>query len=157
MLRFGDITVMGAVDDRGALSVLRSHPVFVAAQQLALHPVQVRALWALLVHRSMLLRADLVPVRFGVSDGRLWVQREVHAEDVFDPALERASADKLLGALLEEAQETVAAHGGAAGLLVDSRGAPREIPFVHGNLALGLRPELPPRPVDELKPTVSDV
>jgi hypothetical protein len=136
MLRFGDVTVMGAVDDRGALGVLHSHPAFVAAQHLALHPVQVRALWALLVHRSMLLRADRVPVRFGVSQGRLWVDRVTPVEAAFDPTLERASADKLLATLLDESEEIVAAHGGAVGLLVDSRRTPREIPLVHGALRL---------------------
>ena len=71
MLRFGKVTVMGAVDDRGALAGLRSHPAFAAARSLKLHPVQVRALWALLVHHASLLRADRLPARFGVSDGRL--------------------------------------------------------------------------------------
>jgi hypothetical protein len=137
MLRFGSVTVMGAVDDRGALAVLRAHPAFVAGQHLRLHPIQVRALWALLVHRASQLRSDRVPVRFGVSAGRLWVQREIHHPgEVFDPTLERATADKILSTLLGEPEEAVAACGGAVGLLVGPDTRSRDIPFVHGALAL---------------------
>jgi hypothetical protein len=84
-------------------------------------------------------RSNRVPVRFGVSDHRLWVQREIHHPGgVFNRSLERATADKILSTLLAELEEAVAACGGTVGLLVGPGERPREIPFGHGALALDL-------------------
>jgi len=137
MLRLGDVTLMGAVDDRGALGPLRSEPTFQAATQLKLHPIQVRALWAILVHRAHLLRIDRLPLRYGVAQQRLWIDRLPAINDPKDPSLERASADKILTRLIDTSDEVLAAHGGASGLLARKTGAPRFIPFQHGVMQLG--------------------
>lgn len=138
MLRLGSVTIMGAVDDRGALQMLRSHPVFQAANNMALHPIQVRALWALLVYQATLLCPDRLPLRFGVSQGQLWVDRLPPVADVFDQTQETTSAGKLLQHLIDASEEVLAAHGGPVGLLVNADGKPREISFEHGGLRLGL-------------------
>lgn len=88
MVRLGEVTVMGAVDDRGALALLRSETTFQAASQLLLHPIQVRALWAILVHRAHLLRLDRLPLRYGVAEQRLWIDRLPAVDDPTDPSLE---------------------------------------------------------------------
>ncbi len=138
MLRLGSVTVLGAVDDRGHLKDLRSHPAFRAAETIPLHPIQVRALWALLVHRATLLNPESMPLRFGVSQHRLWVDRLPPAAEVVDPAQEQESADKLLRYLIQASEEELDAHGGTVGLLVDKNGKPRQMPFEHGVLRLGL-------------------
>ena len=139
MLRLGSVTVMGAVDDRGSLEDLRSHPAFVAAATMSIHPIQVRALWALLVHRATLLRPENMPVRFGVSQRRLWVERLPPIADVVEPVHEQAFADKLLRNLIQATEEELAAHGGTTGLLVDANGQLRQMPFEHGLLRLGVK------------------
>jgi hypothetical protein len=137
MVRLGDVTLMGAVDDRGALGSLQSEPVFQAAAQLKLHPIQVRALWAILVHRAHLLRIDQLPLRYGVAEQRLWIDRLPAINDPMDLNLERASADKILTRLIDTSDEVLAAHGGASGLLASKTGTPRFIPFQHGLMRLG--------------------
>ncbi len=136
MLRLGPVTVLGAVDDRGALEDIRTHPAFKAAEQMALHPIQVRALWALLVHRATILRPESMPLRYGVSERRLWVDRLARVRDAIDPEQEQESADKLLRHLIQASEEELTAQGGTAGLLVDANGEPRRIPFIHGVLRL---------------------
>lgn len=138
MLRLGSVTVLGAIDDRGCLEDLRAHPAFKAAETISLHPIQVRALWALLVHRATLLCPENMPLRFGVSQQRLWVDRLPPTADIIDPAQEQASADKLLRHLIQASEEELYAHGGTVGLLVDANGEPRQMPFEHGVLRLGL-------------------
>jgi hypothetical protein len=137
MVRLGDVTLMGAVDDRGALDPLRSEPAFQASGQLKLHPIQVRALWAILVHRAHLLRIDRLPLRYGVAEQRLWIDRLPVINDPTDPSMERASADKILTNLIDSTDEVLAAHGGASGLLARKNGTPRFIPFQHGVMQLG--------------------
>ena len=79
-------------------------------------------------------------MRFGVSQRRLWVNRLPPRGEVFDPALERASVDRMLGALLERSDAIIAAHGGAVALLVNPLGEPREMVLEHGVLSRGLDP-----------------
>ncbi|WP_105968431.1 hypothetical protein [Streptomyces geranii] len=137
MVRLGPVTVMGAVDDRGALRTLHSTPAFAAASGLSLHPLQVRALLALLVHQAHLIREDRLPLRYGVSGRRLWLDRLPPQGPTTDPRREQATADQILQNLVAASPDVLAAHGGAVGLLVLPAGTPRHMPLKHGVLSLG--------------------
>ena len=72
LVRLGDVTLIGAVDDRGLLGSLAEHPAFIAAAEIDLHPEQVRALWAILIERCQQVDGGDVPLHYGVADKRLW-------------------------------------------------------------------------------------
>lgn len=131
MLRLGTTTILGAIDDQGTLEVLRSHPAFVAAQSLRLHPMQVRALLAILIHTAYTLRPDVRGLRFGVSEGRLWVHRQTPPADLFDTARVKASADAILRNLIDMPEDELSEFGGAVGMLVGRDGKPREMLATH--------------------------
>ncbi|MFC7928721.1 hypothetical protein [Streptomyces cinereoruber] len=137
MIRFGRVTLMGAVDDRGSLEELRVTREFAAADRLPLHPIQVRALWALLVHRSLLLREDRLPFRYGVSGGKLFLQRQPAQGKFVDTEQEIATADQILQGLIGTSAKALARHGGVSGLLLLPGGTPRTMPFQHGVMSLG--------------------
>ncbi|MFE1596941.1 hypothetical protein [Nocardia sp. NPDC058705] len=131
MLRLGNTVVMGAVDDRRLLTVLRSHSAFKAAAKLKLHPIQVRALWAILLHTATMLNPSSATLRFGVTGNRLLVRSELGGGPVLDMTRSKVSVDKVLQNLIGMPEDELAAQGGAVGLLVDKNGDPREMVFEH--------------------------
>ncbi|WP_189834266.1 hypothetical protein [Streptomyces zaomyceticus] len=137
MVRLGSVTLMGAVDDRGSLESLRLTSEFATADRLPLHPIQVRALWALLVHRSLLLREDQLPVLHGVPDGQLLIHRQVVLGSVVDAERQTATADQILRNLIGASVKALVRQGGIAGLFLMPDGTPRTMPFQHGALSLG--------------------
>ncbi|MGP3685826.1 hypothetical protein ACTVZO_14120 [Streptomyces sp. IBSNAI002] len=138
MLKMGTATVMGALADGGALGALNKAAAFAATAELALHALQVRALWALFVYHAAALRQTSIPVRYAVGDGQLWVDRVPGSEPEFDHAGAPASPDLILQNLISTSADVLQAHGGAQGLLILPDGSPRAMPSEHGVRQLGL-------------------
>jgi hypothetical protein len=129
MFKHRGTVVLGAVDDRGALGHLREHPAFVAAGQLSLHKVQVRALHAIIVATAASLNSADFPLLYGVGDGRVWIERADSAVGAVNYEREtRAVADAVLASLISEPLGAIERMGGAAGFLVLPSGRPREMP-----------------------------
>lgn len=129
MFKHRGSVVLGAVDDRGALSSLRDHPAFIAAANLALHKVQVRALVAILVAAAHSLNVNSHPLRYGVGENRVWIGRSplstsTDALAVGSQSLDSAVLAGSIGASLASIEEM----GGPTGYLVLPNGEPREMP-----------------------------
>lgn len=143
MVRLGEVVLIGAADDRGSLRPAISSPSFQAARELSLHPVQVRALWALLLQEVQSMDPGQYPLRFGVSNDQLWIDRKPEPVSRHRPtAASGVPAELILSGLLNEDEASIKLVGGPTGLLLTSTGHPRPLPFHHGKLRLA---DLPPR------------
>lgn len=129
MLKHRGSVIMGSADDRGSLSRLRDHPAFTTASRLPLHKVQVRALLAVLVATASSLSSDQVPLRYGVSDNRVWIHRRPPtASASADEGELESLASRVLANLIDVPLEVVEDMGGPTGYLVLPNGEPREMP-----------------------------
>lgn len=129
MFKHRGSVVLGAADDRGALSRLRDHPAFVAAANLALHKVQVRALVAILLAAANSMNSDAHPLRYGVRDSRVWIDRAPALADVNAYAGESESlASAILAGFIGVPPKQIDDMGGPTGYLVLPSGEPREMP-----------------------------
>lgn len=126
MFKHRGSVILGAIDDRGALSRLRDHPAFIVAGSMSLHKLQVRALVAILVAAATSLSSMEYPLRFGVSDGRVWIDRSP-SPDVAEPYDEESLANGVLAAFVGVPLKTVEEMGGATGYLILPNGEPRTI------------------------------
>ncbi len=136
MLRLKNVALIGAADDRSALAHLRKHPAFVAAQELCLHPVQVRALLAIILSECSRIRVNMYPSRTSLKDGIPYLDHGATSD--VHPVMQSASVDPdlILARMLGESVESLAQHQGAVGLLVDGAQQPRHIQWEHGRLRL---------------------
>lgn len=154
MLRLGEIVLIGAADDRGSLRRAFTSPSFRAAREVHLHPVQARALWALLLEEIQGLDPRQHPLRFGVQNEQLWIDREPGSAFRHKlPAASGVSAELILSTLLNDTEASIRSIGGPTGLLVSSTGHPRQLPFRHGSLRLDDLPPVRDSVVPESGPT----
>jgi hypothetical protein len=142
MLRLGKVVLLGAADDRGSLHRAFTSASFQAAREVSLHPVQVRALWALLLQDIQGLDPRQYPLRYGVRNEQLWIDRQPGLASLQrPPAAAGVPAEQILSGLLNESVASIRSAGGPTGLLLSSTEHPRELPFRHGSLRLA---DLPP-------------
>lgn len=129
MFKHRGSVIMGAADDRGSLLRLREHPAFVAAGSLPLHKVQVRALLAILITTANSLSSADYPLRYRVSDNRVWIER-VPSSPRIDAVSDQPQslASRVLANLIGVPLETVEGMGGPTGYLLLPNGDPREMP-----------------------------
>ena len=137
ILRLGKVVVVGAIDDRGLLNGLMTSPLFAVLRKTPLHPIQVRALAAMIIARSARLNPQAAPLKYGVSEKKLWIAR-AEANNRLPKTLKNdaPSADTVLASLLNETEGMVKEQGGALGLLRVREGHPTYIPFRHDERSL---------------------
>jgi hypothetical protein len=129
MFKHRGSVVLGAADDRGGLSQLRDHPAFIAAGHLSLHKVQVRALHAIMVATAASLSSVDHPLRYGVSDSRVCIERLPSAASIVaNEGGPQSLANRVLATLIGLPLEVVEDMGGATGYLVLPNGEPRDMP-----------------------------
>lgn len=129
MFKHRGSVLLGAADDRGALSLVRDHPAFLAAENLALHKVQVRALVAILVATASSLSSGSYPLRYDVSENRVWIGHSPapHPPNVLAGGSE-SLASAILAGFIGVSLESVEDMGGPSGYLVLPNGEPRAMP-----------------------------